>query len=620
MASEVNRGGVVDGLSYLVFGNGHSETTDPFCEATLISPYPYTSLAATRTRIASEGRIVQVAAKLDNVRHALWHIDGVVSVKGLNEETVNANRSIWSTRRTVALTAYWTSVLSTLSSAAYGLFMSEAGLSVANGLFSGDAVAARILPTALSTAWAGFGTPIGMIGLTAFIGGAIVWYIASKRWNEANRHVGLHQKAMCHTIAEKRASIVQGDLYKGVNHRGAWGSTSQNGIIAPQETEWLWMEAVKQERTAFENPLMRTGGELVLNFALLNPLDVMDRALLRADETNHALLAYVEGAKETYAPLIAEVRSVKQTYDVREKNIKRQAEHNRRLIQDRKQAALNVVDSVYWTQVDEARRERDRRLSPFMPHVTGLSLADAKAKQRTYESNPAVMHIKNSYQSRVASYNSYRALAHAGIKGWFDPQLRREREKEKADLKINHRAELSHLSLFYPAVRALYRWVSEAVETFERVQKSRQGAPPSYAEAMAGRERPPRYVAVTPPMMPQMLTEVAPEAPDADTMRSWADAGSGLGLGLFLTCAKLGTDFYAAYQRDRGRYERIIEEHAPAAPAPVEDAPPSYEEAAYYDLPPAYAPPVVPSAPMEELPPPYTPPIPSAPPENFAKQ
>lgn len=595
MTADIHTGGLRDSLSYLVFGDGEAETFEPFCEASLIQPYPHGSLHDARALLGSAGRIQLVA---NQARHSTWIVDQAVRVKGWSEEVVRANAVIWSKRLTVANITWALALVSAIGTSIYTFACSAAVQHVLHG-------------QATQAAGATLGVSAAVLLGAVIVGSIALCYLASARSRAAKVKLEATQKTAAEEVAHFRDLALTRDFYGAIAHRGTPGQITRDGFITPQETEWLWVERIQKESASFDNPTMATGAELTLAFTRKNPFDVMDKALEGA-----SLLAVLSSAKATYQPLAAELRQIQQLYDMRARDIRQLAEKNRQLIRERRRAAFNVVDSIYWNKVHAARSERDRALRPHQISTVGLSLAEAKEAERRYNSNPTVIRIKADYHEQVRSYAHYRDLAHTAIYSWFNPQIQKEYEKETTDLKASYETNLRHLSGYYPTVRSLYSWTSRVVSAYSPV------APFSYVDVVGATPTLPRVIA---PVLPDMQTAVQPEEPSSSEMSAWASAGSGLGLGFFLTCAAAGAGFYAAYQANRGSYESVIaanrdDEEVPPPRYQEPQAPPPYTPA-------FYQPPVAPSAPFYDWPLPADPPSyaeatggypePSAPPEDL---
>jgi len=599
MTGEIGRGGFVDSLSYLFLGEGSAETFEPFYEASLVEHYPHSSLKEARDQLGSTSRIQLVA---ESARHSTWIVDQVIRVKGWSEEVIRANSAIWSKRLAAANITWITSAVTTIGSTVYAF----AGTPIGTFVFKsfGDRMAQGVAKAAFAT----LGWPhIALVAL--IVGSAALWCLASRRYSEAESRLGETQQTAAEDVAEFRDIALLGDFYRAIEHRATPGKVTSTGFIAPQETQWLWMEHVREMSAKFDCPTMQTGAELTHAFTRRNPFDVMERAL-----EGSALATALSDAKSTYQPLAAQLRQIQQLYDMRAHDIRHLAKKNRELIRERRRAAFNVVDGIYWNRVDAARLERDRALRPLQVPTSGLSLEAVREAERAYNNDSRVIAIKARYAEKVRSYDNYRNLAHAAIRGWFNPQIQKEYDKESADLKANHEANLGHLGGYYPTVRALYAWTARVIEAHS------QETSPYYSEAIG---RAPVVPQVIPPLLPPMQTATQPEEPPSSEMRSWANAGGGLGLDFFLTCAAAGVGFYAAYKASSSAFEQAIADHQ------NDEAPPAYEEPTPPPpyTPSFYVPPVEPSAPFWEAPPPpFAPPSyeeatrrpePSAPPAHL---
>lgn len=580
MASEIGCGGLSDSLKYFISGNGSAETFEPFCETSLVEPYPHNSLQEARELLDIAGRVQLVDS---SARCSTWIVDQAIRVKGWSEEVIRANSAIWSKRLMTANIFLVTSAVTTITASVYALFGTEMGTFLFKII--GDPMARRV-------AWAAFGT-LGWnhIALLALIvGAAALWSLSSRRRELAQSQLGETGQTAADSVAAFRDRALRSDFYQAIAHRGAPGRVTANGFIAPKEAQWLWVERIRQESAAFENPVEITGAELTFAFTRRNPFDVMERAL-----EGSPIASLLSSAQASYQPLASQLRQVQQGYDMRAQSIRDLAEKNRELIRERRRAAFAVVDSIYWNRVDAARIERDRSLQPYLPTSFSLSLEEAREAERRYNSDPCVIAIKTSYLLKTSRYDRNRALAHAAIRGWFNPQIQSEYEREEADLKANYQTNLQHLGGYFPAVRALYSWTARALEN-----------PLEDAEAIGMAPALSQLSSISAPVLPDMLTATPPAEPPSSEMRSWADAGSGLGLDFFLTCAAAGVGFYAAYKANSATYEQVIADHqndASAAPPQYEEpvrpppyapgfyAPPSYEEATFSAAPsppPAY--------------------------------
>lgn len=528
MAGEINRGGLSDSLSYLFIGDGTTETFEPFCEASLLEPYPHSSLKEAREMLRTAGRVQLVAQR---ARHSTWIIDQVIRVTGWSNEIVSANSAIWSKRLAVANIAYVTSSITAIGASLYALVGTDIGVVVTRSF--GDAMAQQTASAAFATlGW----SHVALVAL--IVGSAALWYLSSRRYSLAEMKLSETEKTAAQNVAEFRDRALLVDFYSAIARRATPGRVTSDCFVAPQETQWLWVERICQESSKFENPTMATGAELTLEFTRINPFDVMDRAL-EGSPIATALL----GAKASYQPLAAQLRQVQKLYDMRAGDIRHLAKKNRELIRERRRAAFNVVDGIYWSRVDAARNERDRALRPYQCTISNLSLDEAREAERRYNSDSRVIAIKSSYQNKVRDYGSYRDLSHAAIRGWFNPQIKKEYEKEEADLRANHETNLSHIGRYYPSVRALYGWTVRSLEVPQSA-----GLAPALTEVVA-------------PSLPTLQTQTQPAEPSSSEMRAWADAGSGLGLDLFLTCAAAGVGFYAAYKASSSNYEQVIADH-----------------------------------------------------------
>lgn len=522
MTTEVNANSLSNAVSYLFFGNGEDQPPEPFCEAELISPYPFKSLSQARAQLDNPTRIEKMQYVAENALNALWQVDGVVSVKGLSSDVIEKNCAIWSKRKSVASFSYWTGlILSSLAAAAGAIVY-----------FSKQSVIARDTLPAIA---------IG-IGV-AFVAGACFWYLGSKRWTSANEAFIKSEMPACNHIANKRAEILQkGNLHEAIESRGSYGITSAERVITPEECEWLWIEAVQKEcaNFALEAPTAFSAGSLVSNFASSSPFDVIDEALFQPyEKVEPRLIDDIEPIREVFSCLAAKVRSIQEIYNGRAAVIQANAKENRALIRSRKSLALNAVTSMYWTKVYAEKNARDEKLARYKPNLSGLTPDQADIARREYRRHPEVIKINKAYDRKIKEYANYRTLAQAAIESYFNPQLKKEDRNEAADLKANNNVRLSHLSLFYPAVRSLYNWTGKTI-------KAERGAPL------------PEVPSITDPRMPELLTAQKPAEPSNNDVLCWSSIGQNLDLPSLVMGAG---SLWAIYQNRQSEYEEIARDH-----------------------------------------------------------